>query len=154
MLVFKFLHIASMFAAVTLVVGSCVFLDLVGRARDVDTYRRLDAVVQRTDIVAIALFLAGLAFGFVTAITGGFDLLASWLVLAYVVVAGLFIEGFVLTIPSYNRLREAANLPDREAAAAEVDRLLRSARHLSALTVMVTLWLAAILVMVIKPDLF
>ena len=51
-------------------------------------------------------------------------------------------------------LREAANLPDDEAATREVDRLLRSPRHLVALATMVTLWLAAIFVMVIKPDLF
>jgi hypothetical protein len=154
MLIFKFLHIAAMFGAVTLVVGSSVFLDMIGRTRDVATYRRLDAVTQRTDIVAFGLFLVGLVFGFLTAVTGGFDLLASWLVLAYVVVAGLFIEGFVLTIPSYNRLREAANLADDEAATEEVGRLLHSPRHLVALASMVTLWLAAIFVMVIKPDLF
>lgn len=154
MLTFKFLHIVAMFGAVTLIVGTSVLLDLVGRTRDVLSYRRLDAIVQRTDMVAIGLFVAGVVFGLAAAATGGFDLLASWLILAYAVVAGLLIEGFVLTIPSYNRVREAAHLADQEAAASEVDRLLRSPRHRFALVLMVSLWLAAIFVMVFKPTLF
>jgi len=154
LLAFKFLHIASMFGAVTLIFGSSVYLDLIGRARDIETYRRLDAIIQRTDLVAFGLFLSGLGFGLLAAFTGGFDLLASWLVLAYVVVAALFIEAFVFTVPSYNRVRETANLPDREAAAKEVKRLLHSPHHLLSLAAMATLWLASIFVMVIKPELF
>ena len=48
MLVFKFLHIASMFGAVTLVFGSIVFLDLLARRSDVAAYLRVDALAQRT----------------------------------------------------------------------------------------------------------
>lgn len=154
MLIFKFLHIVSMFGAVTLIVGSILFLDIVGRNRDVAAYRRLDAVVQRTDMVALGLFLAGLVFGFLTALTGGFDLAASWLVLAYILVGALFAEGFLVTIPWYSRIRDAANDPDETRAAANVERLLRSPRHLVLVTVIVLLWAAVIFVMVVKPDLF
>jgi hypothetical protein len=153
-LILKFLHIVSMFAAVTLIVGSIVFLDIVGRNRDVGAYRRLDAVVQRTDIVALVLFLAGLVFGFLTAVTGGFDVGASWLVLAYILVAAIFVEGFLVTVPWYSRIRDAANDPDETRAAANVERLLRSGRHLALVTVIVLLWAAVIFVMVVKPDPF
>jgi hypothetical protein len=101
MLVFKFLHIASMFAAVTLVFGSIVYLDLLARRADAVAYLRVDALAQRTDIVAIGLFLVGLVFGFATALTGSFDLTASWLILAYVLVAAIFVEGIFITIPRY-----------------------------------------------------
>ena len=154
MLIFEFLHIVSMFGAVTLIVGSIVFLDIVGRNRDVAAYRRLDAMVQRTDMVAIALFLAGIVFGFLTALTGGFDLTASWLVLAYILVGAIFVEGFLVTVPWYSRIRAAANDPDEARAALNVERHLRSRRHLALVTVIVLLWAAVIFVMVVKPDLF
>ena len=101
MLVFNFLHIASMFGAVTPVFGSIVFLDLLARRGDAEAYLRVDALAQRTDIVAIGLFLAGLVFGFATPLTGDFDLTADWLILAYVLVVALFVEGIFITIPRY-----------------------------------------------------
>jgi uncharacterized membrane protein len=154
MLFFKFLHIASMFAAVTLIFGSIVFLDLVGRRRDLAAYRRLDAIVQRTDNVGVVLFLAGIVFGVLTALAGGFDLTAGWLLLAYVLVAALFAEGFLFTIPRYGRIREAANQADEVRAALEVDQLLRSPHHAVLVTVTGLLWVAVIFVMVLKPDPF
>ena len=154
MLIFKFLHIVSMFGAVTLIVGSILFLDLVGRNRDIGAYRRLDAVSQRTDMVAIGLFLAGIVFGFLTALTGGFDLTASWLVLAYILVGAIFVEGFLVSLPWYARIRAAANDPDERRAAMNVERHLRSPRHLALVTLIVLLWAGVIFVMVVKPDPF
>jgi hypothetical protein len=152
--VLKFLHIVMMFGAVTLVFGSIVFLDVVGRTRDVNTYRRLDAIVQRTDMVAVVLFVGGIVFGFLTALAGGFDLTAGWLVLAYILVAGLFVEGFLFTIPWYGRIREAANGSDEARAATEVERLLRSRHHALLVTITALLWVAVVFVMVVKPDPF
>lgn len=154
MLVFKFLHIASMFAAVTLVFGSIVFLDLLARRGDAVAYLRLDALVQRTDMIAIALFLIGLLFGFATALTGGFDLTASWLVLAYVLVAALFIEGIFLTIPRYNHIREVATNSDPAAAGEAIAQLVRDSRHVMLVAIVAVLWLGVIFVMVVKPTLF
>ncbi|MBA2556949.1 MAG: hypothetical protein H0V12_06335 [Chloroflexi bacterium] len=130
MLTFKFLHIITMFGAVTLLVGSMVFLDLVARARDIVTYRRMDAIVQRTDMVGLGLFLAGIVFGVLTALMGGFDLTASWLILSYVLVVALVIEGVVISLPWYGRIRQAASGED-DAAAAAVERMMRTPRHLA-----------------------
>ncbi len=154
MLVLKFLHIVAMFGAVTLVVGSIVFLDLMGRTRDIAAYRRLDAITQRTDMAAVALFLAGIVLGFATALAGGLDLTAGWLILAYVLVAALFVEAFVFTIPCYARIREAANDADETRAAAEVNRMLRTPHHLALVAVVVLLWTSVIFVMVVKPNPF
>jgi hypothetical protein len=153
-LVLKFLHILSMFGAVTLVVGSIVFLDLVGRSRDIVSYRRLDAIVQRTDLVAVVLFLAGIVLGFLTAFAGGFDLTAGWLILAYVLVGALLLEAFLFTLPWYSKIREAANNADDARAAAEVERLLRTPHHVVLVAVIVLLWASVIFVMVVKPNPF
>ena len=131
-----------------------MFLDLVGRSRDIAAYRRLDAITQRTDLVAVMLFVAGIVLGLLTALAGGFDLTAGWLVLAYILVVALFVEGLVFTIPRYARIRQAANDPDETRAADEVGRLLRAREHLVLVTVVVLLWIAVIFVMVVKPDPF
>jgi uncharacterized membrane protein len=156
MLILKFLHIVSMFGFVTLALGGAVFLHLVAHARDVHAYRRLDAPIQRTDVVAIALFLAGIIFGLLAAITGGFDLTASWLILAYILVVVIVVHGFLLLNPWYVRLRNAANQPDAAAAVEEFQRLLRThpVRHMADLVFGTALWVAIIYVMVVKPTLF
>jgi hypothetical protein len=153
-LVFKFLHIASMFAAVTLIFGSIVFLDLLARRRDPIAYLRLDELAKRTDMVAIGLFLVGLAFGFATALTGAFDLTASWLIVAYVLVAVIFVEGIFITIPHYNHVREVAINTDPEVAGDAIARLVRDPRHVALVLIVTLLWLGVIYVMVVKPTLF
>jgi hypothetical protein len=153
-LVFKFLHIASMFAAVTLIFGSIVFADLLARRGEAATYLRFDAVMQRTDLVALGLFLAGLAFGFVTALAGGIDLTASWLVLAYILVAAMVLEGIFLTIPRYNHIRQVAMQGDPATAGAEIARLVRAPAHVALVVLVAILWLGVIYVMVVKPSLF
>ena len=154
MLVLKFLHIASMFAAVTLIFGSIVFLDLLARRGDAIAYLRLDALVKRTDTVAIGLFLMGLVFGFATALTGAFDLTAGWLILAYVLVAAIFVEGIFITIPHYNHVREVATNTDPAVAGDAIARLVRDSRHVALVLVVTLLWLGVIYVMVVKPTLF
>jgi hypothetical protein len=154
MLLFKFLHIASMFAAVTLVFGSIVFLDLLARRADAVAYLRLDALVKRTDVIGAGLFLMGLVFGFATALTGAFDLTASWLILAYVLVAGIFVEGIFITIPRYNHIREVATNSDPALAGDAIARLVRRPLHVALVTIVAVLWLGVVYVMVVKPALF
>lgn len=154
MLVFKFLHIASMFAAVTLVFGSIVFLDLLARRGDAAAYLRLDALVKRTDMIGVGLFLMGLVFGFATALTGQFDLTASWLILAYVLVAGIFVEGIFITIPRYNHIREVATKSDPAVAGDALARLVRDPRHVALVAIVTILWLGVVYVMVVKPTVF
>ena len=154
MLIFKFLHIASMFAAVTLIFGSIVFMDLLARRGDAATYLRLDGLAQRTDMLAVGLFLMGLVFGFATALTGEFDLTASWLILAYVLVAVIFVEGLFITIPRYNHIRKVATDSDPAFAGEAIARLVRSPGHVALVTMVAILWLGVVYVMVVKPTLF
>jgi hypothetical protein len=153
-LIFKFLHIASMFAAVTLIFGSIVFMDLLARRRDAATYLRLDGLAQRTDMIAVGLLLVGLVFGFATALTGQIDLTASWLILAYVLVAIILVEGIFITMPRYNHIREVASSSDPAVAGETIARLVRSPAHVALVTMVAILWLGVIFVMVVKPSLF
>ena len=82
MLIFKALHILSMFAAVTFLVGEAL---LYGRAiwrRDVAGLVAVRRLVGGRPVLGASFLVAGIAFGIVTALTGGFDIFAGWLIAA------------------------------------------------------------------------
>lgn len=71
----KFLHIACMFGAFALAVGGGLVSHYVAHSGDVAAIRRvLPAWDRLANLIATPLFFLGLGFGFVTAVTVGFDL--------------------------------------------------------------------------------
>ena len=108
MLIFKALHIISMFTTVTIFVGQGLFLASAIQRRDP---RRLAAVYllagrRRLTVAGIAFLLLGVAFGLTTAFTGGLDLTSRWLIVAYVLVAFIFVFN---NSPMARRLLELGN---------------------------------------------
>ena len=94
MLIFKALHILSMFTMVAVGVGGySVYALAVGR-RDIHALAAIHRTLARGRLVAnvsaLAL-LAGVVFGLLTALTAGFDFLTGWLINAYVLVAAFAI---------------------------------------------------------------
>jgi len=93
MLIVKFLHIATMFTAVALSLGPAVLIRFVARNRNA---RSIQAVAEGTFSLSRfigPIFGLGLIFGLITAFVGGFNFLAPWLVLAYVLFAVGIIVG-------------------------------------------------------------
>ena len=90
---FKYLHIASMFFAVALAVSGELVLRAVANSGEVVAIRTVTARVRPLANISTALFLAGVAFGIVAALTGQIDLLATWLILAYVAFLGAMALG-------------------------------------------------------------
>jgi hypothetical protein len=74
-----FLHIASMFAAVSIFVGQGVLSGAVARSGDVRALRRVPATEDRFAPVGGGIFALGILFGFITAISGDLDLTQTWL---------------------------------------------------------------------------
>jgi len=72
-----------MFGVITLWVGAWVIWDLVARTGDRSALRRVDHVSQTTGQIGFVFLIVGIVAGFVTAIAGGFDLTAPWLLIAY-----------------------------------------------------------------------
>lgn len=66
--VWKFLHIASMFTAVSIFVGQGMLTGVVARGGDVRALRRVLAAGDRFGPIGGGLFLLGIVSGFVTAI--------------------------------------------------------------------------------------
>jgi uncharacterized membrane protein len=142
----KFLHIASMFAAATLLVGGSLFAERIVRTRDRAVISRFGAVLRPLENLGVALGIAGITFGFVTAIVGPFGLLEPWLITAYVLVAVMFALGPIESA-MLARVFEAATAADDTALAAAIS----DTRRTMLTFVSAALYVAVIFVMVTKP---
>jgi hypothetical protein len=153
MLIFKVLHILSMFAMVTTQIGGeLVYASAVSR-RDVRALAAVHRVLQasRIGIVSIAALGSGIAFGLLTAVTGGFDIVGGWLVAAYVLV-GVFLATGSRLATRLVKLGDAA--VDAEAGgrpAEDVVREMVASRALLWFAVDAALVVAIIVDMVLKP---
>jgi Ca2+/Na+ antiporter len=153
MLIFKVLHILSMFTAVTLLEGVPIFIALAIWQRDV---RGLVAIFRLTrrpgnTLIGIVFLLAGVLFGLLTVATGGLDFFAGWLIAAYVLVAAMFLSNMV---PAKRRVRQVAEeAVEAEAGQRPVEDVVR---HMATVPlwfflVDVALFAAVITDMVLKP---
>jgi hypothetical protein len=84
--IFKALHILSMFAMVTVFASGAFLYAFATMRRDVPalaTFHRT-ARTARLPLIGLGALIAGIAFGLLTAATGGLDFFVGWLVAAYV----------------------------------------------------------------------
>jgi uncharacterized membrane protein len=149
--IWKFLHIVAMFLAVSIFVGQGMLSGAVARSGDVPALRRVLAVEDRFAPIGGAMFVLGIVFGFLTAITGDFDLTQTWLLISYAIALFILVNGV-----TYHRLRA-----EKLKAAVEASPEDRPSDQLSAIAgapsaVLMNVidglaWLAIIYVMVAKP---
>jgi predicted integral membrane protein DUF2269 len=147
----KFLHIVSMFLAVSIFVGQGMLSGAIARSGDVRALRRVLAAEDRSQPVGGGIFLLGIVFGFITAITGDLDLTQTWLIIAYVLAALILLNAFAYHIPYARKLEAAAETSPDDQPSPELKALIEAP---SAIWVNVydgLLWLAIIYVMVVKP---
>jgi hypothetical protein len=83
----KFLHIAAMFCAVGVSIGTDLMAHRIAGTGDVRSIRTFFAQARQLVMLMPILFLSGLALGLLTAWFGALNLLAPWLVIAYVLFA-------------------------------------------------------------------
>jgi uncharacterized membrane protein len=116
MLIFKALHILSMFVMVTIEIGAEFLYAFAISRRDVPALATVHRLLEqaRAGPVSVVALVSGVAFGLLTAATGGFDFVDGWLIAAYVLVAL-----FLVTTSLY--LRRALKL-GRAAVEAEAGR--------------------------------
>lgn len=151
LLLWKFVHIASMFAAASIFVGQGLLSTAIARRGDVPAIRRTLAAEARFGPIGGGLFFLGIAAGVATALTGDFDLTAGWLLLAYAITAVILATGIAYHGPRGRRLQAAADASPEDHPSEELRALIEapSARFVSAIDL--ALWLAVIYVMVAKP---
>lgn len=151
MTIWKFLHIASMFTAVSIFVGQGMLSGAVARSGDVPALRRVLATEDRFAPIGGAFFLLGIVFGFVTAIVGEFDLTQTWLVISYVLALFILLMGLLYHTPQAQRLKVAAEASPDDHPSPELDRLAHADSAIAVNVVDGLAWLAIIYLMVAKP---
>jgi uncharacterized membrane protein len=151
MIVWKFLHIAAMFGAVSIFIGQGLLSAGIARTGDVRAIRRALAAEARFQPTGAALFVLGIIFGVVTALTGEFDLTAPWLLIAYGLVLVTLVTGIAYHGPRGKKLQTLAEASSENELSAPLRALIDapSARVVVALDSLI--WLAIIYVMVVKP---
>lgn len=145
---FKFLHVVTMIFAVALALTGEIVVRRVAASGDRIAIR---TAIERTKAlsgpISGGLFVLGLVFGILAALTGQFDLLRPWLIASYVLFASAFAIGLGVIDPWVARLESAASGGDGAALRAVIDdpRARIGAVTLQALVV------GLVFLMVVKP---
>jgi predicted integral membrane protein DUF2269 len=154
MLIFKALHILSMFSVVTMEIGAEFLYAFAISRRDVRALATIHRMLEQLRLgpVSIAVFISGVVFGLLTALTGGLDFLAGWLIAAYVLVAVIFVSGSRLWPKTLLPL--GAKAVEAEAGQRPVEEVVRdmvASRAVWWFVAMSTIFVLIILDMVLKP---
>jgi hypothetical protein len=145
MLLFKVIHVLSMFGVVTMWVGAWVIWDLVARTGDRVALRRVDRVSQVTGQVGLLLLVVGVIAGFATAVTGGFNLLAGWLLIAYALLLS-----DLLTLRLFGIHVERVRAASKDESV-DLQRVASSPLANATLVAVIGFWALLIADMVVKP---
>jgi uncharacterized membrane protein len=149
--IWKFLHITCMFLAVSIFVGQGMLSGAVARSGNVRALRGVLAAEDRFAPIGGAMFLLGVVFGFLTAITSDFDLTQTWLLIGYALSLFILINGVTYHRSQAEKLKAAATASSDDQPSDE----LRAIAGAPSVAVMNTIdglaWLAIIYVMVAKP---
>jgi hypothetical protein len=102
------LHVLVMFTAVAISQGPAILLYGAMRRGDVAAIRAVGDGFGRVGRFIGPLFGLGVVIGLTAVFVGGFDPLAPWLVIAYVLTVIAFLTPIVVTGPRMTRVIEAA----------------------------------------------
>lgn len=149
-LAFKYLHIVSMFFAVALAVSTELVLRRVATSGDAEAIRAVVPRVRPLGNAATILFLTGVAFGIVAALTGQMNLLAPWLLLAYVAFVAATLIGIFVTDPWVTRLEKAA-AGTGDAASPSLDEVISDPIPRAGTWALMVLVAVLVFLMVVKP---
>jgi hypothetical protein len=156
MLIFKALHVLTMFAMVSVFLGAQFFYTAAVLRRDVHGLAWVHRVEGQTKpplgILGVAFLVAGIVFGLLTAVTSGLDVFAGWLVAAYVLIVAFLVNVALVGVRLIRLADMAVEAEKGERPAEEVIRELRANRVvLLFLPANVAIFAAVILDMVLKP---
>lgn len=150
-LTWKFLHIATMFFAVAIAVSTEVVIRRVAGTRDPRTIRIVAARLKPLANVGTVVILAGVAFGVLAALSAQIDLLAPWLISAYVAFAAAMVVGITITDPWLARLERAATASPDDSPSPELIEVIEDRRALFGTGALMVLVATLVFIMVVKP---
>lgn len=153
MLIWKTLHILSMVTMVTVFIGAELFYAAALAKRDVRALAWVQRTLERTGagIIGVVALAAGVVFGLLAAATGGFDFTATWLLVAYALVAAFLVNAAVIGTEVVHAGKAAIAAEEGTGSIQEVADSLRPNRGTILVAINAVLFTAIILDMTLKP---
>ena len=148
---FKYLHILTMFAAVSAAMIPEVGLHFAGRQGNVANLRGIASVAGPIGKSIPIIFLLGLAFGLVAVFTGGFDPFRPWLLASYVVFAIAMGVGGAVSAPWAARVGAAAESSPLDQPSSELRAAIEEPRGRISSAALISAIVVIVFLMVIKP---
>ena len=146
-----FLHITFFITAITISYGPLLLLRLAYRTGEIANLRGLALVHSRLGLLTFVMYMLGGIFGGLTAIAFGFDLIAPWLVIAYVAFAIAVLLGVTENRTWPLRLAEAVNRTPDGPLTPEIRDLFMNRTTVAVLAIDIAWVPVMIFDMVIKP---
>jgi len=155
MLTWKTLHVLSMITMITLFIGAEIFYASAIWRRDVRALAFVHRTVERTGlgIAALLAMIAGVVFGLVTAATGGFDFVAPWLIVAYLLVAVFFVNAAIIGKRVVDVAKDAVKAEDGAYPAEDVVNDMANSRAVFLVAFNAVLFVVIVADMILKPSL-
>jgi hypothetical protein len=150
-ILFKFLHVFTMFVAVASAVVPEVVLHQVARSNSVPATRVVADYAARIGKLLPVFFIGGAIFGLIAAATGQLDFFKPWLIAAYVVFVIAMVTGATVTGPWAGRMAAAAAASPDNAASPELTATIHEGRALVASAILLSSIVIIIFLMVVKP---
>lgn len=148
---FRFLHVLTMFAAVTLGLGAELILHGVARSGNVQGIRTFASVIGPFARLTPFVFLLGLVFGLLAAWFGSLDFFRPWLIASYVVFALAMAVGGIASGPWAARVAQAAFASPDDAPSAELRAAIHDRRGVVSSVVLISAIAVLVFLMVVKP---
>jgi len=149
--VFRYLHIVTMFFAVALALSSEIVVRRVAGTLDP---RAISTTVERVaplGKITTGAFLLGLAFGVIAALTGHINLLAPWLLMSYGAFVLAMAVGGLITDPWVGRLGAAAAASPSDTPSDELRTVVGDPRARWATVLLMVIIATIVFFMVVKP---
>lgn len=148
---FKYLHVVFMFFAVALAISVELVMRAVANSGQVLAIRTTAERIKPLANISTVLFLAGVGFGIVAALAGQINLLATWLILAYVAFLAAMAIGITITDPWVGRLERAAADSPADAPSDALRQVIDDPRARAGTWALMTLTAFLVFTMVVKP---
>lgn len=143
----KFLHVVAVIAVFSVQIASDLYFQRVGRSGSTEAVARLGEAIRRRGFIEAVIFEIAVVLGLLTAIFGGFNLLAPWLLMSYAVVVVTIAFAITYAAKPFTDILDAAQAGDADRMALALDAGPRK----FALSFAIVMYGVLVFLMVVKP---
>jgi hypothetical protein len=148
---FKYLHILTMFAAVAAAFVPEIWLHIIARRGDVAALRGYLPLTAQVGKLIPVIFVAGLVFGLLAAWAGELDFFQPWLIGAYIIFAIAMATGGLVGGPWAVRMAQAAGESPTDAPSPALQAAVHDQRGVISTTILMLSIIVIVFLMVAKP---